>query len=292
MTCIYSRRLVLIALLSATAAGACAAPSQAIPRPGSVQPTQPGTTQVPPGHPEWWLPEPGSAWQWQLSNPEIEVSSGVDVYDIDLFEGAARTVEDLHAAGIRVLCYLNAGSWEEWRPDADDFPSAVRGKPYQGWPGEYWLDIRQLEVLGPIMEARLDLCRDKGFDGVEPDNIDGYQNETGFPLTYQDQLAYNLWLADQAHQRGLAIGLKNDSSQAADLAAAFDFALTEDCFADGWCGDLAPFLETGKAVFAAEYTDRMTVRRFQNGVCPQAAELGISAIRKRRSLDSWLELCP
>lgn len=292
MNCIYSRRLVLIALLTATAAGACSAPSQAIPRPGSIQPTQPRATQIPSEHSEWWLPEPGSTWQWQLSDPETEASFGVDVYDIDLFESDAKTVEDLHTAGSRVLCYLNAGSWEEWRPDADDFPSAVRGQPYQGWPGEYWLDIRQLEVLGPIMEARLDLCWDKGFDGVEPDNIDGYQNETGFPLTYQDQLTYNLWLADQAHQRGLAIGLKNDVPQAADLAAVFDFALTEDCFAEGWCGDLAPFLEAGKAVFAAEYTDRMTVRRFQNQVCPQAADLGISAILKRRSLDSWLELCP
>ena len=31
----------------------------------------------------------------------------------------------------------------------------------------------------------------------------------GFPLTYQDQLQYALWLADEAHKRGLAIGVKN-----------------------------------------------------------------------------------
>ena len=37
-------------------------------------------------------------------------------------------------------------------------------------------------------------CRDKGFDGIEPDNIDGFLNNTGFDLTYEDQLAH-IWLA-------------------------------------------------------------------------------------------------
>ena len=37
-------------------------------------------------------------------------------------------------------------------------------------------------------------CCDKGFDGIEPDNIDGFLNNTGFDLTYEDQLAY-IWLA-------------------------------------------------------------------------------------------------
>lgn len=41
------------------------------------------------------------------------------------------------------------------------------------------------------MQARLDLAVQKGCDGVEPDNVDGYQNNSGFPLTAQDQLAYN-----------------------------------------------------------------------------------------------------
>ena len=40
----------------------------------------------------------------------------------------------------------------------------------------------------------MDSCRDKGFDGIEPDNIDGFMNDTGYDLTYKDQLAY-IWLA-------------------------------------------------------------------------------------------------
>ena len=41
------------------------------------------------------------------------------------------------------------------------------------------------------MAARFDLCRQKGFDAVEPDLVDGYIQTTGFPLTAADQLTYN-----------------------------------------------------------------------------------------------------
>jgi hypothetical protein len=67
-----------------------------------------------------------------------------------------------------------------------------------------------MDLLESIMEARLDMCKAEGFDGIEPDNVDGFLNDTGFPLTYEDQLRYNIWLADKAHERGLSIGLKND----------------------------------------------------------------------------------
>jgi len=56
----------------------------------------------------------------------------------------------------------------ELRPDAGAFPDAVKGDS-NGWSGERWLDIRRLDVLGPIMQRRLDLCKQKGFDAVEPD---------------------------------------------------------------------------------------------------------------------------
>ena len=91
-------------------------------------------------------------------------------------------MDDLHALGSDVVCYLSAGSWENLRPDAGDFPARVMGRS-NGWPGEQWLDIRKIGVLGPIMKARLDMCAAKGFDAVEFDNVDGYQNRTGFPLT-------------------------------------------------------------------------------------------------------------
>ncbi len=241
--------------------------------------------------PTWWQPPVNTTWQWQLTDP-VDPSFDVEMYDIDMFDNDPSTVAALHAQGRKVICYISVGSWEEWRPDADQFPESVLGNNYEGWPGEKWLDIRQIELLAPIMRARLDWCKAKGFDGIEPDNIDGYTNDTGFPLTYQDQLQYNIWLANEAHARGLSIGLKNDDEQVGDLLSHFDWAMTEDCFAEGWCADVQPFIAAGKAVFAAEYTDQMTVNEFLSGVCPQAQAMGFSAILKDRDLDAWRTGCP
>ena len=238
---------------------------------------------------DWWRPALGLSWQWQLSGAPVDQSVEAQVYDVDLFETDAETVAQLHARGRKVICYLNVGAWEQGRPDADLFPPSVIGKDYVGWEGERWLDIRQIEALAPVMRARLDLCRSKGFDGVEPDNIDGYEADTGFPISLDDQIAYGRWFVREAHQRGLSIGLKNDPAQAAVLLAEYDWALTEDCFAQGWCGQIQPFIAAGKAVFAAEYTDSgMTLERF----CADARALGFSAILKHRDLDVYRESCP
>ena len=89
-------------------------------------------------------------------------------------------------------------------------PRLGQGPGLDGWPGERWLDVRRLDVLGPIMEDRLGECRSKGFDSVEFDNIDGFENKTGFSLSGDDQLAYNRYLAQAARSGGLAAGFKND----------------------------------------------------------------------------------
>jgi len=237
----------------------------------------------------WWTPSVSLRWQWQLSGLPLDLRIDVDMYDIDLFENDASVIAALQAQGRKVVCYVSVGSWEDWRPDAGQFPASVIGEDYEGWPGENWLDIRQIVLLAPAMRARLDLCRDKGFDGIEPDNIDGYTNDTGFPLTYEDQITYNLWLADEAHARGLSIGLKNDPDQVADLLPYFDWALTEDCFAQAWCEEMMPFIEMGKPVFAAEYTDTgVTIRE----LCQEAERLNFSLILKDRELGGWQQHCP
>jgi endo-alpha-1,4-polygalactosaminidase (GH114 family) len=236
----------------------------------------------------WWVPAPGTTWQWQLDTP-VDRTVSAAVFDIDLFDNDASVVAALHAKGAKVICYVSVGSWEDWRDDQGQFPSEVLGNDYDGWPGEKWLDIRRTDLLGPIMGARFDQCRDKGFDGLEPDNIDGYTNATGFPLTAADQIAYNEWLAAQAHARGLSIGLKNDSDQVTDLLPHFDWALTEDCFDQSWCDQLSPFVSAGKAVFMAEYTDTGVVLA---DLCAEAQTLQFSAILKHRDLTAWRQTCP
>ena len=79
------------------------------------------------------------------------------------------------------------------------------------------------------MDARLDMCHQKGFDMVELDNVDGYSNSTGFPLTAADQLYYNATLANDSHARGMSVLQKNDNEQIPKLLPYFDGALNEQC---------------------------------------------------------------
>ncbi len=145
-----------------------------------------------------------------------------------------------------------------------------------------------MEVLAPITGARMGTCKAKGFDAVEPDNMDGYQNRTGFNITYAQQLRYNAFLAEAAHERGLAIAMKNDPDQVEDLVDLYDFAITEDCFDQSWCGEMSPFVDQNKAVLAAEYMDTgARLSRF----CPKAEALGFDVILKKRNLGAWRRSC-
>ncbi len=237
---------------------------------------------------DWWRPRAGLTWQWQLSEPPVDTSIEADVYDIDIFDNDAAVVAELHANGRKVVGYVNVGSWEDWRPDKDQFPPEILGRDYEGWPGERWLDIRRIDLLAPVMLTRLDLCKAKGFDAVEPDNMDIHGNETGFPITYEDQLRYVLWLADEAHRRGLAIGIKNAADQLADLVDHFDFAIIEDYFFYGIEEQMLPVLKAGKPVFAAEYDD--TGVDFV-AACRKSRGLGFSVIQKHRILTSYRVVC-
>lgn len=231
-----------------------------------------------------WQPQPGTSWQWQLSG-EIDTSFDVQMYDIDLEETAQSVIDGLHAAGRKVICYFSAGSWENYRSDAGDFPDSVLGNVMDGWPDERWLDIRQLEVLSPIMERRLDLAVQKRCDGVEPDNIEGYTNDTGFAFTYLDQQIYNTWLAKAAHSRNLSIGLKNDLGQIDDLLPFFDWALNEQCFQYDECDPLDAFVADNKAVFGVEYSLNTT------DFCPAANARDFDWLKKRLNLGPWRVAC-
>jgi hypothetical protein len=208
----------------------------------------------------------------------------VPVYDVDLYTTSAAQVAALHAAGRRVICYVSVGAWEDFRADKASFPAAVLGSS-NGWPGERWLDVRRLDILLPIMAERLDLCRQKGFDAVEPDNVDGYDNDTGFPISAQQQLAYNRAIAALAHDRGLSVGLKNDLEQVPELVSAFDFAVNEQCAEYDECDALTPFVAAGKAAFTVEYSGSTA------SFCPQARRLKLSSMLKRLALDAWRQAC-
>jgi hypothetical protein len=221
-----------------------------------------------------WQPKPTIApWQWQLQG-KIDLSVPAKVYEVDGFETSRSTVAALHRRGRKAICYLDIGAWESYRPDQGTFPKRVLGKVYEGYPDERWLDIRTIGALAPVLRKRFDLCRRKGFDAVEPDNLAGYENKTGFPLSARDQLRFNRWVAREVHRRGMAVALKNDPEQVRRLVGNFDFAVVEECFGYDECEKYSPFVEAGKAVFSAEYEAKPA------SFCPQARRLRFSTIKK------------
>jgi hypothetical protein len=188
---------------------------------------------------------------------------------------------------------MDAGSYEPGRPDSADFPPALKGNGVQGWPGELWLDVRpsgpSYSTLQALMRARFQICKDKGFDAVEPDNIDSYQNNPGFSTTAADQLSYNRWLASTAHGLGLAIFQKNDLDQIPDLESSFDGILDEECNQYSECSALAPYTAAGKPAWDAEYTeDGATTANF----CSADVSAGIAGALFALALDgSRFEPC-
>jgi hypothetical protein len=274
-------------LPSGSAASGAATPSGS-PSPGENRPGTPGSSTGAGGTGRRgggavWYPRAGVTWQWQLDG-KVDQSVDVPVYDIDGFENDASVVSALHAKGRKVICYVNVGAWESFRPDAAAFPESVRGSG-DGWNGERWFDIRQLDTLRPLIGARFDMCRDKGFDAVEPDLVEGYANKTGFPITADDQLRFNRMLADLAHERGLGIGLKNDLGQIPALVDEFDFSVDEQCAEFDECAALTPFVKAGKAVLHVEYN--VSPADF----CDKAKALGLSSMAKHKELDAWRRPC-
>ena len=239
----------------------------------------------------WWRPGVATTWQLQLTGV-IDVAAVVDLYDIDLFDAPPATIDQLHDDGRKVVCYFSAGSGEDWRPDHGDFDPAALGEPLDGWPGEVWLDVRHPSVWA-VMRGRLDRALMAGCDGVDPDNMDGWLQDSGYPLTAADQLAYNRWIANQAHLRGLTVGLKNAGDQAHELVDYFDFELNEQCHEYEECEQLAPFTLAGKPIFNVEYPgDEADAQALAGQLCPEAEAAELRTLMLPYELDgSWRVSC-
>jgi hypothetical protein len=236
-----------------------------------------------------WIPHPGTSYQIQYDG-RLDLRVPAAIYDLDGFQTRPSVVAQLHRMGRRVICYIDVGTWERWRRDAGQFPKSVLGKRDGPWPGERWLDIRARSILEPIMGARFDLCRRKGFDGVDPDNIDGYQNDTGFPLTATEQLTYDEWVARAAHARGLVVDQKNDNNQVKQLSKFFDFAVLEQCYVQGWCHQFDVYSRSDRLVVDVEYNVRR--QQFLDKPCRGAAHNDDTAIDKKLELTAWIITCP
>ncbi|CAN0200890.1 unnamed protein product, partial [Discosporangium mesarthrocarpum] len=75
------------------------------------------------------------------------------------------------------MCYVSAGTYEDFRSDKMMFVEDVKGNVVSFGEGdvfmdENWLDLRRLDLIAPIMLDRLDVMKAKGCDAVEWDNAD------------------------------------------------------------------------------------------------------------------------
>ncbi len=231
----------------------------------------------------WYHPGVSTTWQWQLAGT-INPNYSVDVYDIDLFDTSKEMIAQLKSSGKKVVCYFSAGSSEDWRSDFTQLDAVSLGKPLDGWKGEKWLDIRTGNVVNFAI-SRLDLAVVKGCDGVEPDNVDGYENKTGFSITRDDQLIFNRRIATEAHKRGLAIALKNAVDLASDLVHDFDLTINEQCHTYNECDQLAVFTKQGKPILNAEY-------KFTSKLCAESQKRNIRTLILPKNLnDSSRKSC-
>ena len=69
---------------------------------------------------------PTAPWQYQLQGP-VDTGVNAGTFVVDGFDVDQPTVADLHRRGRTVICYVNAGAREEWRPDAARYPADIVG---------------------------------------------------------------------------------------------------------------------------------------------------------------------
>ena len=228
-----------------------------------------------------------SSYNLQYSQSDMYGFEGFDVVDIDLDDSQRFEIENFHKAGQRVICYLNVGASEDWRTDADRFDKELLGKEMQGWQGERWFDIRRVDLLEPLISTWFDKAKAKGCDGIHPDNINAYENESGFELTQKDQLRYNKMLARLAHEKGLLIGLKNCPELASELLAYYDFVISESCYTYDECDPFEAFVAQKKPVYIIEYDERSFIKGIKD-----ARKKGFFLIYKKSDLSKFVARMP
>lgn len=229
----------------------------------------------------------GAYWDWQLTEP-FDLSVDVQVFDLDPDSVSRAQIAALKARGVKTVCYVSVGTVENYRDDAASFPESVMGIVYDDWPNERYLDIRQRAILVPLMRARFDRCKALGFDAIEPDNMDLFENDTGLDISMQDQATYMAELTAYAHQIGLEIGQKNAPELIAHMHDRFDFIILESCFYYDFCDDAQPYMSAGKDVLATEYPHK---RVSEKDACAYGAKTGVKFIFKERELAAGGRAC-
>ena len=241
----------------------------------------------------YYKPQIGDSFEWRLDSIGLnEINQYTcKIIDIDAFSATKELVDAFHARGIKVIAYISVGTIENYRSDSTLLPHEIIGNIYPAWPDERFLNIREIEKMKPFIISRFNMIKQKGFDGIEPDNMDGYGEINGFNLSLNDTEIFCEWIIEEAHNRGLSIGQKNTEELVPLLYKKFDWALTEDVFNSNTQNDYSLYISVNKPVFSAEYTDAMSITDFSTFVCSKAKKLKYFAFLKHRDLTQWKYEC-
>ncbi|KAE8349035.1 glycoside hydrolase superfamily [Aspergillus coremiiformis] len=244
-----------------------------------------------------WQPAVATKWQIELLYALNDTSVDADIYDIDLFNNEKSVIDNLHSQNRKVICYFSAGSYENWRPDKDQFKDSDLGKTMDGWPDEKWLNLNS-ENVRKIMTSRLDMAAKKNCDGVDPDNVDGYDNDNGLDLKKADSINFMLWLANEAHARNMSIGLKNAGAIIPAVIDNMQWSVNEQCAQFQECDTYAAFIDKNKPVFHIEYpkgdetnNNVMVASSEVNKACDFSGSPKFSTVIKNMNLDNWIQTC-
>lgn len=248
-----------------------------------------------------WRPKVNATWQIILKYPiDLESSDvidpDVDIYDLDLFDNDISSIRTLQDAGKKVICYFSAGSYEDWRDDKGDWDEDDLGNNLDGWKGERWVDL-SADSVHNVMKNRIKKAWRKGCDAIDPDNVDGYQNDNGLGLTSDDSIDFMQFLSDEAGKYNMSIGLKNAGDIIEDVIDFIDFSVNEQCIQFSECETFAAFIEADKPVFNIEYpADAPDVStRIADEICSHSGNAtgteGFSTVIKKMNLDGWVEYC-
>lgn len=220
----------------------------------------PAPTPVPGNPTSWYVPSPGMKYQVMDEDDGDyvkQLKAGTQLVTIEGIKKdygqLAQQVKALKEKGVKVICYQSL-SYEPWRADISQFPSAAKGKKMKGWD-EWWSDTRVTSPAHPFWDKRYDQLAKAGCDCVEDDNeVDPKDNESGFPLSDAEAIASYKRRADYAHKVGMCHIAKNNPSMSAHKAKYSDGVMIEEAHKYNERASYLPWKEAGKYAAMVEYS--------------------------------------
>ena len=192
------------------------------------------------------------------------------LYDIDGIENTASTVSTLHGLGDHAICYIEVGTAGNYYTAAQEgIPTTYYaqlknagdlGNKLSGYK-EYFININASSAVSIIEAMIQQQCSAKGFDAVETDLDETFNNNegnTGFTITKANEETYLETLANYMHGLGLGWIAKNldDTGNAPfvnDMQPYAQGMISEQCNQYNTCSYLSSFLSAGKWIGNAEY---------------------------------------